>query len=223
MKIVYYEFCFFVCHYFFFFFRLVPFIFYNPVTEGYPAIHTVHTYMSTPKNNALSDSLDPVIHICLVKKKIQEGCSFRSKRLSNICWYIYTVKISPVVPTKNDSDIVPCLQLLSKTLTCTLHLSYCESLDHLCINPILWIGSIHEWHINPKTLISLQTKHQVTVTPGWQDNVPLLYDFINSVKVMLDKFDNLAFLWQALFFLFLMTHQPLWFICVLWCLNEPFT
>ena len=25
------------------FFRLVPFIFYNPVTEGYPAIHTVHT------------------------------------------------------------------------------------------------------------------------------------------------------------------------------------
>ena len=27
----------------FFFLRLVPFIFYNPVTEGYPAIHRVHT------------------------------------------------------------------------------------------------------------------------------------------------------------------------------------
>ena len=28
-----------------------------------------------------------------------------------------------VVPTKNDSDVIFCLQLLSKTLTCTLHLS----------------------------------------------------------------------------------------------------
>ena len=32
--------------------------------------------------------------------------------------YLYTV-----VPTKCDSDIILCLQLLSKTLTCTLHLS----------------------------------------------------------------------------------------------------
>ena len=28
-----------------------------------------------------------------------------------------------VVPTKSDSDVILCLQLLSKTLTCTLHLS----------------------------------------------------------------------------------------------------
>ena len=28
-----------------------------------------------------------------------------------------------VVPTKSDSDVVFCLQLLSKTLTCTHHLS----------------------------------------------------------------------------------------------------
>ena len=28
-----------------------------------------------------------------------------------------------VVPTKSDSDVIFCLQLLSKTLTCTLHLS----------------------------------------------------------------------------------------------------
>ena len=27
------------------------------------------------------------------------------------------------VPTKSDSDVIFCLQLLSKTLTCTLHLS----------------------------------------------------------------------------------------------------
>ena len=28
-----------------------------------------------------------------------------------------------VVPTKSDSDVIFCLKLLSKTLTCTLHLS----------------------------------------------------------------------------------------------------
>ena len=28
-----------------------------------------------------------------------------------------------VMPTKSDSDVMFCLQLLSKTLTCTLHLS----------------------------------------------------------------------------------------------------
>ena len=64
--------------------------------------------------------------------------------LKHMLVYIYTVKISTVVPSKNDIDIVPCLQLLSKPLTCTLHLSYCESIDHSCINPILWIGSIHK-------------------------------------------------------------------------------
>ena len=31
--------------------------------------------------------------------------------------------ISIVVPTKSDSDVLFCLQLLSKTLTCALHLS----------------------------------------------------------------------------------------------------
>ena len=52
--------------------------------------------------------------------------------------------ISTVVPTKSDSDIL-CLQLLlSKILTYTLHLSYGQSIDHLCINPILWIGLIHK-------------------------------------------------------------------------------
>ena len=31
-----------------------------------------------------------------------------------------------VVPTKSYSDVIHCLQLLSKTLICTLHLSYCR-------------------------------------------------------------------------------------------------
>ena len=48
-----------------------------------------------------------------------------------------------VVPNKSDSDVIFCLQLLSKTLTCTLHLSLRESIAHLCINPILWIELIH--------------------------------------------------------------------------------
>ena len=32
--------------------------------------------------------------------------------------------IYTVVSTNNDSDVIVCLQLLSKTLTCTLHMSY---------------------------------------------------------------------------------------------------
>ena len=44
-----------------------------------------------------------------------------------------------VMPTKSDSDVILCSQLLSKTLTCTLHLSIRESIDHLCINPSLCI------------------------------------------------------------------------------------
>ena len=49
-----------------------------------------------------------------------------------------------VMPAKSDSDIILCLQLLSKTLKCALHLSIRQSIDHLCINPILWIGLIHK-------------------------------------------------------------------------------
>ena len=52
-------------------------------------------------------------------------------------------KQDTVMPTKSVSDVIFCLQLFSKTLTCTLHLSLHESRDHLCFNPILWIGLIH--------------------------------------------------------------------------------
>ena len=48
------------------------------------------------------------------------------------------------LPAKSDSNVMFCLQLLSKTLTCTLHLSQCESIDHVCINPILPTGLIHK-------------------------------------------------------------------------------
>ena len=62
---------------------------------------------------------------------------------------------STILPAKSDSDVVFCLQLLSKKLTCTLHLSKCESMDHMCINPILQIGLIHKWSIDSKALITL--------------------------------------------------------------------
>ena len=57
---------------------------------------------------------------------------------------IALMQFTIVVPTKRDSDVKLCLQLLSKTLTCSLHLSKRESIDHLCINPILRIGLIHK-------------------------------------------------------------------------------
>ena len=49
-----------------------------------------------------------------------------------------------VMPAESDSDVIFCLQLLSKTLTCIFSLSKSESIDHLCINPILQIGLIHK-------------------------------------------------------------------------------
>ena len=38
-----------------------------------------------------------------------------------------------VLPAKSDSDLTFCLQVIRGL----------ESIDHLCINPILWIGLIH--------------------------------------------------------------------------------
>ena len=61
-----------------------------------------------------------------------------------------------VVPTKSDSDVIFCLQLLSKTLTCALHLKFCESRDQLCINPILRIWLIYKWFIGCQSPITLK-------------------------------------------------------------------
>ena len=60
-----------------------------------------------------------------------------------------------VVPTKSDSDVILCLQLLSLTLMCTLHSRIRESIYHMCINRILWIGLIHKRSIDSKSLITL--------------------------------------------------------------------
>ena len=50
--------------------------------------------------------------------------------------------------------LVADLVSLSKTFTCTLDLNKRESIDHLCINPILCIGLIHKLFIDYKSLIS---------------------------------------------------------------------
>ena len=60
-----------------------------------------------------------------------------------------------VVPAKSDSDVIFCLQLLSKTLICTFHLSKRESIDHLCINPIRRIGLIHKCSIDYRSMITM--------------------------------------------------------------------
>ena len=53
-------------------------------------------------------------------------------------------RLSTVVPNKRDSDVILCLQLISKTLACTLYISIRQSIDHLCFNPIHRIGLIHK-------------------------------------------------------------------------------
>ena len=88
------------------------------------------------------------------------------------------------MPTKSDSDALLCLQLLSITLSCTLHLSLRELIYHLCINPILRIGLIHTGYIAYKSLITFKTKNEVTVTLGWQDSKSHVLTKINNWNQM---------------------------------------
>ena len=83
---------------------------------------------------------------------------------------IIEVTVPTVVPTKSDSDVVFGLQLMSETLTFARHLSWRDSIDHPCINPILRIGLVHWRAIDYRSLIALWTEHEVTVTLGWQDS-----------------------------------------------------
>ena len=46
------------------------------------------------------------------------------------------------MPTKSDSDVIVCLQLLNETFTCTPPFCLRESIDHLGIS--LRIGLIHK-------------------------------------------------------------------------------
>ena len=48
----------------------------------------------------------------------------KNKNKSRKSEYTEMRLFATVVPTKSDSDVILCLQLLSKTLTCTLHLMY---------------------------------------------------------------------------------------------------
>ena len=55
------------------------------------------------------------------------------------------VSVATVVPTKNDSDVILCLQLLSKTPTCTLHLSYCSFTIPWLKETVRWILPFHQY------------------------------------------------------------------------------
>ena len=50
-------------------------------------------------------------------------CRFFSRHGSYVPSYHYGINTITVEPTKSDNDIMFCLQLLSKILTCTLHLT----------------------------------------------------------------------------------------------------
>ena len=50
-------------------------------------------------------------------------CGLTSGIFHKVGYYFCLIRISTVVPAKSDSDVIFCLQLLSKTLTCTLYLS----------------------------------------------------------------------------------------------------
>ena len=92
-------------------------------------------------------------------------------------------RTATVVPTKSDSVVILCLQLLSKSPACKLHLSQSESIAHLSINPIHRIGLIHKWSIDYKPLITLETKHEVTVTLGWQDSTCAVYLLLGALPI----------------------------------------
>ena len=84
--------------------------------------------MTLPVNCLLSDDsheMEIFIQICKSKKK-KIGFCYKFQNLSeNICHMLHvTLLYSPtVVPTKSDSDVIVCLQLLNQILTCTHHLS----------------------------------------------------------------------------------------------------
>ena len=106
--------------FFFFFFCLVSFIFYNLLQKGIqPNILYIHTYMRTLKT-ILSLTAWILSYIYVLLRKDSGRVLLLLILLSNICLYIYAVKIATVLPTKSDSDIMPPLQLPSKNINRSL-------------------------------------------------------------------------------------------------------
>ena len=88
-------------------------------------------------------SLKPVCLKFISNKRVFEKSKFEYS-ISEVVYHTDLIWITTVVPTKSDSDVILYLQLQSKTLACTLHLSIRGSIDHLCINPIQRLGLIHK-------------------------------------------------------------------------------
>ena len=100
------------------------------------------TPQTHPTSNGYSQGTRPQIFSTAGRSKVV----FLLHVLLSLCFasIVFGSFVFTVVPTKCDSDVILSLQSLSKTIMCTLHLSIRESIDHLCINPILWIGLIHK-------------------------------------------------------------------------------
>ena len=108
---------FFFFFFFFFFFKSCFFYFsiicYRKVSSQ--NILYIHTYMSTLKT-ILSLTAWILSYIYVLLRKDSGRVLLSLILLSNICLYIYAVKIATVLPTKSDSDIMPRLQLPSKNI-----------------------------------------------------------------------------------------------------------
>ena len=104
--------------FFFFFFKSCFFYFsiicYRKVSSQTYCTY-IHTYMSTLKT-ILSLTAWILSYIYVLLRKDSGRVLLSLILLSNICLYIYAVKIATVLPTKSDSDIMPRLQLPSKNI-----------------------------------------------------------------------------------------------------------
>ena len=58
-----------------------------------------------------------------LKREIPKKGKKKTSKYDQEISQLQITKDSTVPPVKSDSDVIFCLQLLSKTLTCTLHLS----------------------------------------------------------------------------------------------------
>ena len=67
-------------------------------------------------------------------------------RKGSFCFGVVHHCATTIVPARSGGCVLFCIRsskFPSKTLTLSLHLGCRESMDNLCIDPILWIGLIH--------------------------------------------------------------------------------
>ena len=155
----------------FFFFFSVLFLLFSIICYRRVSSQTYCTYIHEHPSTILSLTAWILSYIYVLLRKDSGRVLLSLIRLSKICLYIYTVKIFTVMPTKSDSDIMPCLQLPSKNI------NLYTAPEPMRINRSLVYKSFPVDRINTQVTyrfyvpITLQTKHEFTVTPGLQDSI----------------------------------------------------